>query len=264
MATIFVLKRRLRLGFSLAIILVLGIGALSYYTFLRQAEQSQLVNYSYRIINQVELVEKTLIDMETGRRGFRSTNNKAFLQPYDQGLKNLEPIFSRLLLLVADNEKLETSITSLKYQTDSLLLFWKSLGTDASQYSREQISTIQEREKVLMDNVRLKVAHLLDSQRKILAEREEEHAVAITNAKAGLVFGIILILLIVVLLIYQLIREFNQRSVAQQLLSERNKQLEQVNAEREEHNWMLSGLAELNTAISNRNYCTNKKRLAQH
>ncbi len=48
------------------------------------------VEHTDRVITQAHLLERDLIDMETGLRGYLLTGEKAFLQPYESGLKDFQ------------------------------------------------------------------------------------------------------------------------------------------------------------------------------
>jgi signal transduction histidine kinase/CheY-like chemotaxis protein/CHASE3 domain sensor protein len=248
MANIFQLKRRLRFGFFTAIVLVVIVGGISLLTFKNQAEQSQLVNKTYRIINHAEGIEKLLVDMETGRRGFRSTNQRIFLEPYNKGLLKVEPAFNQLFALIENNTEAELHAKQMKVQADSLLQYWGSLGLDAGSYTRDDIAGIQFTEKQMMDRFRNSVSALLQKETQLLSQREIDNRKTISYAIVELIIGIILILVVVIILIYQILKEFKNRTNTEKLLQQKNEQLLHVNEEREERNWLLAGVAELNNA----------------
>ncbi len=64
---------------------------------------SRWVEHTDEVIAQVNLVEKLLVDMETGRRGYLLTGKPEFLEPYNQASTRVAPEFDRLRQLVSDN-----------------------------------------------------------------------------------------------------------------------------------------------------------------
>src|SRR3954469_10107335 len=94
------LNRRLNAGFATAILLVIIVGAISMVTFHKQYEEAELVKHSYQVKNQLEQIKTLMIDMETGRRGFRSTGDRKFLTPYRLALKDIDPAIVQLHQLI--------------------------------------------------------------------------------------------------------------------------------------------------------------------
>ncbi len=48
------------------------------------------------VIATAYLAEKTVLDMQTGRRGYLLTGDKFFLQPYERARATINPIFAKL------------------------------------------------------------------------------------------------------------------------------------------------------------------------
>src|SRR3954471_6804333 len=94
------LSRRLNAGFAIAILLVILVGVISLGTFQKQNNETELVKHSYQVKNQLEQIRTLMIDMETGRRGFRSTSDKRFLTPYTLALNQIEPAIVQLHVLI--------------------------------------------------------------------------------------------------------------------------------------------------------------------
>lgn len=148
------IKKRLNLGFASAILLVLLVGAISIVTFRRQYQEGELVKHTYRVINQLGSIQSALVNMETGRRGFRSTNERNFLQPYYIGLQSIHTSLAQLQNLIKDNPTQIQKAANLNNLIESLLRFWSGLGQDASTYTRQKISEITSLEKNKMDSIR--------------------------------------------------------------------------------------------------------------
>ena len=243
------IKRRLNAGFAVAIILVLMVGALSFATFQKQSREAQMVNNSYQIINQLVEIQQTLIDMETGRRGFRSTNEKKFLAPYNAGLARYPSTLTELETLLKDNPSQINKAERVKTDVEQLLEFWESLGTNASRYTREDVIKIMTEEKLRVDNIRVQLGDMIREENLLLAVREKESSESKKLAKWELAIGILLILAIVILLIIQIVKEFRHRRKAEAKLQSNLEELTLVNSENAERNWLLSGLAKVNDSL---------------
>ncbi|WP_207492977.1 response regulator [Aridibaculum aurantiacum] len=249
----FSLGRSLKAGFALAIILVLGVGVISLLTFRHQEQQAQLVNHKYDIVNQAAYIQTLLIDMETGRRGFRSTNDRKFLQSYFQGIQNIDPAFDTLKILASADQALLARVKGLKQEVDTLLNFWASLSGDASKYTKEDIVQTMNREKILMDDVRAAVSTILREQKQELEYHEKLSHKRIDRSTATLIVCIFLILLIVVSLIFKIVHEFRTRRKAEAQTQKNNEDLLIVNQEIANQNWLLAGVAEVNNSLHGTN-----------
>ncbi|CCH53964.1 GAF sensor hybrid histidine kinase [Fibrisoma limi BUZ 3] len=243
------LLNRLYLGFSIAIFLVILMGVLALQTFQNQSAEAERVRHTYQVLNQAENIQKLLVDMETGRRGFRPTNDRKFLEPYNVGLLKIEPAIIALKELTNDNSDQQRRIEQAELHIEDLLQFWKGLGEDASGYTPATISAIMTQEKVRMDRIRIEIDEILRIEKALLAHRERDNAEAIGRASIGLIASILLILLIVVTLIYFILKEFKSRRRAETSLYQNYKQLEELNQATTEKNWLLMGISSINDTL---------------
>ncbi|MHB1846397.1 MAG: PAS domain S-box protein, partial [Deltaproteobacteria bacterium] len=64
---------------------------------------SRWVDHTDQVIGQARLVDKLLLDMETGLRGYLLTQETGFLEPFESSSRQIGPAVQRLAALVADN-----------------------------------------------------------------------------------------------------------------------------------------------------------------
>ena len=78
-------------------VLVVLIGAAALYWQMHAANQTvALIQASDQSIAQTLLVERLILDQETGLRGFQTTSNADFLSPYTDAVPQLDPAFAAL------------------------------------------------------------------------------------------------------------------------------------------------------------------------
>lgn len=241
---------RLYIGFLAAFIISAIVGGVSYWTFKRQTEEAQWVKHTYEVINKVQEIQTICIDMETGRRGYRSTGEKRFLEPYNVGLRRIQPTLNSLKELVKDNAKETTRVNELIRRVDKVIEYWRERGEILnSGLSTDSLMKVTEQEKILVDAVREVIHDIEDSENRLLIEREEATKDAVSFASWTSLIGSIVVQLIIIILIYFIISEFNNRRKAELALKDNLDELEKLNKESSDKNWMLTGLSNVNASL---------------
>ena len=152
----------------LAIIAVLGFGLGSFWGLSSLQGSAKWVKHSHEVIIQAHLIEKLIIDLETGQRGYLITGNENFLEPYDKAEARLNDVFVNLSISVADNPPQVERLTLIKQQ----LMDWYRLAGDPEIGMRNQMHAGQkdsdylqlllskEEGKGIIDNIRIKITTL--------------------------------------------------------------------------------------------------------
>jgi len=240
---------RLYLGFSVVVLLVLLGGFLTWQTFTEQTEEAGWVQHTYRVLNNSERVQRLLFDMEASRRGFRSTFNKEFLQPYELALPKVAPAVNDLRTMVADNPAQVKNVDSLENDINALLSYWNELDHILVQQRFEQNVGITQRETRLMDNVRAKIGIVNGEERRLLSLREDVKKSTFTKAVKTLLINNAFILLVGFILMRVTYAEFRRRVGAQQELNRKLDEVVEINAAANEKNWMLTGVNDMNDSL---------------
>lgn len=243
------LVNRLYLGFSIVVLLVLLGGFLTWQTFTEQTEEAGWVQHTYRVLNNSERVQRLLFDMEASRRGFRSTFNKEFLEPYELALPKVAPAVNDLRTLIADNPSQVKNVDSLENNINALLSYWNQLDHIVVQQRFDENVSITQRETLLMDNVRAKIGVLNGEERRLLALREEVKRNTFTKAVRTLLINNAFILLVGFILMRVTYIEFRRRLLAQQELNNKLDEVVEINAAANEKNWMLTGVNDINDSL---------------
>ncbi|GAB3327955.1 hypothetical protein GCM10027299_29300 [Larkinella ripae] len=240
---------RLYIGIAFALFLLATLGFIAYRTIRNQSEEAQWVRHSYRVLKQIASTEQLVIDMETGRRGFRATNERRFLKPYYEAIGKIQPSAETIRSLILDNPEQTQRAIQLERLIRDLLEYWRELGTDASEYTRADIIRITDGEKALMDQIRQQLTNMVEIEESLLANRERESDKAVGTAvlvfTSGGIFLLILATVISILFAY----EMKKRQKAEIGLQHNLDEVEQLNRVSTEKNWMLTGMAQVNDAV---------------
>ena len=247
------LANRLYLGFALVVLLVLLSGFLTWRTFDSQMEEASWVQHTYHVLNNSERIQRLLFDMESARRGFRSTFDHRFLEPYELALPKVAPALNDLHSLVSDNPEQYKNVDSLEDEVNKLLSFWNELDHALDSQRFEQNKAITEKEAVIMDRVRAKISLVNAEERRLLALRENYKNESFSKAVRALLINNAFILLVGCILMRVAYIEFKRRLRAQKALNGKLTEVVDLNAAANERNWMLTGVNKMNDSLQGAN-----------
>src|SRR6266436_3878120 len=102
--------RKIAAGFTLAFLLLLGIGGVSYRSISALTSTSQLVTHTHQVLEHIANVLSLLKDAETGQRGYVITGDEAFLEPYQAAVSSVSAVVKDMRQLTADNDNQQKRI----------------------------------------------------------------------------------------------------------------------------------------------------------
>ncbi|MDB6124670.1 MAG: putative Sensor histidine kinase, partial [Pedosphaera sp.] len=235
--------------FSLAVILVVVIGAVDYYSTKRLIHTSARVAHTHEVLEDLESLLSELSTAEGGSRGYIITGNKAFLESYDTALARVDEKFKSLREITSDNPLQQARVAKLEPLVISRVAMLKDivkLRTEKGFESAQEVVSRQ-RGKNVMDQIR-SIAEYMKSEEELLLRRRTER----TNATAAVAtrfsqIGGFVGLLLLVIPFYLLQQEIKKRQRIQkevttlnQYLEERATQLESANKELEAFSYSVS------------------------
>src|SRR5690242_10314961 len=98
------ITRRLYIGFSTAIFLVVAVGVSSYLSFKRQAEEQHWVKHNFEVASNLQDIRITLTEMRSDIRSFLLTDDTIFLSNFKNGQSKIFPQLNNLKDLLGDNK----------------------------------------------------------------------------------------------------------------------------------------------------------------
>ncbi|HEX8546753.1 MAG TPA: CHASE3 domain-containing protein [Cytophagaceae bacterium] len=136
---ILTFERKLIIGFSFTIVILLSIAFYSYKINHNTVQTGQMIARTNECLYRIQGVMTMLVDIDAGQRGYMLTGNQVFLEPHTQAIADISFYIEKLKALVKDNsiqiarcdtlvdlvdEKIRGSISmiekrkSMEYQTD--------------------------------------------------------------------------------------------------------------------------------------------------
>ena len=142
--------------------------------------------------NQLNQIYESLLDLETGERGYVITGDKKFVEPFNTAATNLPGQFENLVSLVHNEPAWLDSVTGLRAATEASIS-WQRAVIDARNQSFDKSMAIVSsgRLKAMMDDMRARIA-VLDAKledRQTTVRNEVYHRVFRANL-ATLIAGI--------------------------------------------------------------------------
>jgi len=99
------LKFRTKLigGYSVILVLMTIISTIVYNSLGSLVQTQKWVDHTHEVIATSNALAKSMVDMETGQRGFMLTGNDDFLDPYKAGQDTYKELIKKAKELVSDN-----------------------------------------------------------------------------------------------------------------------------------------------------------------
>jgi CheY-like chemotaxis protein/CHASE3 domain sensor protein len=235
-------------GFAVSIVLVFIVGILSVKSINQLESDTGLVEHTQKVIKTSTNLLQLMIDAETGMRGYGATNNKAFLDPYNAALPRINNDLQDLHGLIPDNPIQVRRVDSLSAMVSAQLGILKAnietretKGLDFMVQNNLFLNG-----KKNMDEIRLLTDHLIGTENNLLEERKASSDAASTRAIIFIATGSAVFLVIIIMLFYYIQKTFEQQKKIEEEIKIANVELEEVLAENEAKNWLLTGTGLIN------------------
>src|SRR5262245_39279925 len=214
------------IGVGLVVALLVGNAGLAYRNTRQLLEDAGWVAHTQEVLDLTSDVLRTLVDAETGQRGFLITGKEEFLEPYQQALARLDQQVRALKDKTQDNPRQQARIGELETLTAERLALLKK-GIDLRRQSAEEAQALVAtgQGKAKMDAIRRLVATMEEEEHGLLRDREQQSAVAYRTAVATELIAAALGLALVGFLIYLVRRSLSERTQAAALVHEERERL---------------------------------------
>ncbi|WP_300675376.1 response regulator [Soonwooa sp.] len=99
--------KNLQFGVGMSLLMLLASSLASYFSIKKQMENRESLSVSRRSITAVKDVLISLLDVETGNRGYQLTGEESFLEPYNHGIAEFPKAIKRAKSLdIAEKDQL--------------------------------------------------------------------------------------------------------------------------------------------------------------
>ena len=168
-------KRKLIAGLATALAVLLLVAALSYFSLAQTAEDGQWVTHTHMVLEKLDDIQTSLLDAETGERGYLIAAEDWYLSPFQKGRDQANEEVKEVRELTADNlnerrslDRLEPLITAKLANMEDTIRTRNQKGWAARAAAVREGSG-----KELMDHIREVIAVMKAGEDRLL--RSEEH-----------------------------------------------------------------------------------------
>src|SRR5262249_24342857 len=105
---------RILAGYGAALLVMGGVGIVSYRATGELVDADEWVAHTHQIKEALASTLASLIDAETGERGFLLAGEQRFLEPYNRALKATDTHLADIRVLTADNPAQQNRLTILQ------------------------------------------------------------------------------------------------------------------------------------------------------
>ncbi|MGK0178327.1 MAG: PAS domain S-box-containing protein [Nitrospinales bacterium] len=198
------LKSKLLIGGSVSLILFSILSIISLINISLVRETFWWVDHTQEVLKKANKIEKLIVDMETGQRGFLITGKEEFLEPYNLGKINLPIAINEIMELLRDNPSQADRVNKVS----TLLDEWqKKAGSHEIKLRRrvnrgeipqaKVVFAIESKlGKDLIDDIRSKLEKFKNVETDLMVVRDRKVDDSISFSKNIVIYGSILAIVI--------------------------------------------------------------------
>lgn len=185
-------------GFSVAVVIFLIVGAVSYQSTIQLVAASDLRRQTFELLSQLNEVLSAMQDVQLGQRGYALTEEETYLEPYQAGRGRIDANLQEIRKLTAANvadqrrlDALESLVRSYIAQADGTINVIRAKGLEAG------VAIIKTGEgKALMDNIRKAIAEIEGEKNALLQQRIDEAEANATRTTWTIALGTLIALIL--------------------------------------------------------------------
>jgi methyl-accepting chemotaxis protein len=179
--------------FAFLICVSLGVNGYIYLQRETLADTIKWNDHTYEVLGEMNAVMASIVDQETGIRGYLITSKPDSLAPYERGRREYAEHFRRLKELTSDNPAQQERLD----QVDRAAQAWnenveqKAIALMANSASRDQAVEIERNGigKQYVDGIRAKVGDAERAERQLLDSRSAAQHAALSTITSSILVG---------------------------------------------------------------------------
>lgn len=177
------ISQKLYAGFGVVLLIILVLVLSTWRGFEQVDDSVQLNIHTYEVINESAELLSSLVNIETGARGFAITGRDQFLEPLESGERAFQAKLAHLRQLTSDNPEQQRRLGELQALHDQ----WLGEDITGNIELRRQVSAGTQPFDALIERVSAGGAKLkMDAMRRILSEIQREESALLEQRTASM------------------------------------------------------------------------------
>lgn len=229
-----------------ALMILLGIGLLSYRSTVRDEEDRGWVTHTHLVIEAVQAIHIDITQAETDQRGYILTGEESYLKRFEDQLKQFHRDVAEFRRLTSDNPEQQRAIQHLEPLTTARiagLVERMEIRSRSGLVAGSKVAATGNNGEALIDEIREQISGMRHTEEQLLIPRLSAAATGTRKIKAVIVAGNALAILILSVAGAVVHREASRRSLAERNLKHVNESLEHRTVELSETNHELESFS---------------------
>ena len=208
-------------GFSLVLILLSVVTALSQWNTKRLIENGLWKTHTYKVLQELEGLLSQIKDIELGKRAYVISGQEFYLEPYNRATQKIQGKVKLIKELTADNPSQQQRLQELSLLIDEILtLSRQNIELRKKEKFDEKIYLpMIANGKHIMDQIREAVATMQNEEGVLLTVRSRAEAESILETTIIIGLCNILAILLIPLTVLLINRELNERKKLEKVLT---------------------------------------------
>ena len=209
-------------GLAVAVGVLLLTAAASFWSIQGLSQQTDQVEHTYKVMQEVEAITAVLKDAQAGTRGYLLTGDTVFLRPYSMATGQLPASLARVQALTADNPIQQQRLDSLRQLVEQEFRILRPLTEINSAINKSTMQTLLDTDRQTLRQVRMLYARIKNNEMNLLIQRSARQAVFERATPIVVLISAVLAIIIVVWLVRKIVKELADNRRLQQELAEIN------------------------------------------
>lgn len=180
------ISRKLLSAFSVLVLLTCLIGGINYSKLSLIRQSNRWTVHTYQVLEELQTIMASMVDQETGLRGFLVANDAKFLEPYRNGQVTFQQALAAVKTLTSDNPAQQNRLVNIQrfasvWLQDVANVEISLMSKPGSQDQARHIEA-SGAGKTSMDGIRHMIAEMDNAERSLLTVRAATEASAFSTA----------------------------------------------------------------------------------
>ncbi|SOC82228.1 methyl-accepting chemotaxis protein [Ensifer adhaerens] len=194
------IPKKLMLALGLIIITILSVNTVIYLKSSEVRQTTYWNDHTLKVISSANDIVASMVNQETGYRGFLLSNDPKFLAPYKDGWDAFNKSWNDAKSLTSDNPAQQQRLDEVRQLAEK----WHNTIAEhaIAQMARPETQEVARQTEISgagkesMDGLRKKVAEIVDAESVLLKERQQAQTNALDLVNEIIIVGIVISLAI--------------------------------------------------------------------